>query len=145
MSTPSSDDPVALWLLWKRAFEHVRAAVVAHVTAHSDLSESELSVLIALREAGGGARQSEVAAALGWDRTRLSHLLTRMETRELITRARDDRAVVVHLLPQGRDALEALTPALEAATRRHLADRIAPTERAALANALSALLRGQDS
>lgn len=144
MSTPDLSEPVALWLLWKRAFEHVRARVVAHVTAHSDLSESELSVLIALREAGGAARQSETAAALGWDRTRLSHLLTRMETRDLVTRSHRDRTVRVQLRPHGRELLDALTPALEAATRHHLVDRITATERAAITSAFSKLLRAED-
>lgn len=140
MSTHESMDPIALWLLWKRAFEHVRAGIVSDVTAQSDLSESELSVLIALREAGGGARQSEIATGLGWDRTRLSHLLTRMETRDLITRVRHDRAVRVEMRPQGHDALDALTPALEAASRRYLADRITDAEQAGLASAFSKLL-----
>jgi DNA-binding MarR family transcriptional regulator len=68
--------------------EVVRTAVIADVIAGSDLSEAEMTVLVHLNGAGGSARQNALAASTGWDRTRLSHLLTRMESRGYLARSR---------------------------------------------------------
>jgi len=78
MST-ATDEDVALWLPWKRVNEVMRARILADVIAHSPLTEPELTVLIHLDEAGGSLRQNALASTAGWDRTRLSHLLTRMQ------------------------------------------------------------------
>src|SRR3954465_4423016 len=72
---------VRLWLLWKQVSELVRTSVIADVTDASDLSEPELTVLVNLNGAGGSVRQNALGASTGWDRTRLSHLLTRIESR----------------------------------------------------------------
>jgi len=85
MSTDPVDD-VALWLSWKRVSEVTRGRILADVIAQSPLTEPELTVLVHLDEASGALRQNALAAAAGWDRTRLSHLLTRMEERRYLTR-----------------------------------------------------------
>lgn len=140
MSTPGPSEAAALWLLWKRAHERVRAAVIADMTVASGLSESELSVLVCLHEADGALRQAAIAAALGWDRTRLSHLLTRMEQRDYVVRDKLANGVEVALRPEGRRMIEASVPALDASTRRHLLDRLEPDDAAALKAILDRLL-----
>lgn len=129
-----------LWLTWKRAFEAVRAPIVAEVTAGSDLSEPELSVLVTLFETGGAARQNVLAAELGWDRTRLSHLLTRMEAREYVTRGKVTGGVEVALLTKGRDALDTSIPTLEGSAQRHLLDALDPEDVRALRRIVRRLL-----
>lgn len=126
MSTVGPGGATELWLRWKRAYETIRAAVIAETTTASGVSESELSVLVCLHEAGGNRRQHALAAALGWDRTRLSHLLTRMAERDYVVRDKVPNGVEIALLPEGRRVIDATLPALEAATRRHLLDRLGP-------------------
>lgn len=140
MSTPEPGEATALWLRWKRAYETVRAAVIADMTVASGLSESELSVLVCLHEAGGVLRQAAIAAALGWDRTRLSHLLTRMEKRDHVVRDKVANGVEVALRPEGRRTIEASVPALDASTRRHLLDRLGPDDVTALRAIIDRLL-----
>lgn len=134
MSTRRIGEATSLWLLWKRSYEIVRARIVAEVTAEADLSEPEVSVLVWLHEAGGSLRQSAIAATLGWDRSRLSHLLTRMEKRQLVTRAKVAGAVVVSFLSAGERTIERLEPVLEASARRHLLGRLREPEAAALSD-----------
>ncbi|KUJ48126.1 MarR family winged helix-turn-helix transcriptional regulator [Micromonospora maris] len=143
MSTAGVGEATELWLLWKRAHETVRAAVIAETTAASGLSEPELSILVRLHESGGSQRQNALAAALGWDRTRLSHLLTRMANRDYVTRDKVSNGVQVALRPEGRRMIDATLPALDAATRRHLVDRLGPDGAETLKALIDRLLLGE--
>lgn len=141
MSTAGPGEATELWLLWKRAYELVRTAVVTDVARSSSLSESELSVLVCLYESGGVLRQNAVAASLGWDRTRLSHQLTRMEKRGYVARTKVANGVEVALLPEGRRTIEASVPALDASTQRHMVDRLGPDGATALKTVVERLLK----
>ena len=143
MSTVGLGEAAELWLLWKRAHETVRAAVIAETTAASGISEPELSVLVHLHESGGSRRQNALAAALGWDRTRLSHLLTRMADRDYVTRDKVSNGVQVALRPEGRRVIDATLPALDAATRHHLVDRLGPDGAKTLKTLIDRLLFGE--
>jgi len=143
MSTDGAGEATELWLRWKRAHEMVRAAVIAETTAASGVSEAELSVLVCLHESGGSLRQNALAAALGWDRTRLSHLLTRMADRGYVARGRVPNGVEVTLCPEGGRVIETTLPTLEAATRRHLLDRLGPEDAKTLKALVDRLLSGE--
>jgi DNA-binding MarR family transcriptional regulator len=142
MSTATPSEATELWLLWKRAYETVRAAVIAETTAASGISEPELSVLVYLYESGGSQRQNALAAALGWDRTRLSHLLTRMANRDFVARDKVSNGVRVALRPEGRRVIDATLPALDAATRHHLVDRLGPDDAKTLKTLIDRFLSG---
>ncbi|NED14756.1 winged helix-turn-helix transcriptional regulator [Streptomyces sp. SID9124] len=125
-----------LWSAFKRAHEVVRARVIADTADAAGLSEPDLTILVSLSKAGGSLRQSELAASLGWDRTRISHQLTRMGKRDLIARERSG-GVTVTLTVEGRRTVAAVHPGLEAAVRRHFTDKLTAQE----AETLDALLR----
>lgn len=129
-------EPVDLWSAFKRAHEVVRARVIADTAEAAGLSEPDLTILTDLNKAGGALRQSELAASLGWDRTRISHQLTRMEKRGLVGRERAAGVTVV-LTDAGREAVAAVRPGLEAAVRRHFTDKLSARE----IDTLSSLLR----
>jgi DNA-binding MarR family transcriptional regulator len=138
MSTVEPDD-VTLWLAWKRVNELTRGRILADVTTYASLTEPELTVLVHLDQAGGSMRQNVLASAAGWDRTRLSHLLTRMEARGQLRRERLRNGVDVTLLDPGREALESTTAPLADAVRRHFTSRLDPGNRAALVALTEAL------
>ena len=129
----------SLWFAWKRAHELVRAAVIEEVTAATGLSDPDVGILLRLDVAGGSLRQSEIASALGWDRTRLSHQLTRMEERELLARRRTSSGVRVEISDAGRRAAAAARPVHAAAVRRHLAEPLTPGQSAMLREILELL------
>lgn len=141
MSTAECTD-TDLWLLWKRAHEHVRTAVIADVTAGSAVSEAELTVLVQLSEAGGTLRQNALVASTGWDRTRLSHLLSRMETRRYVSRQKLRNGVEVILERLGQTTLEESHPLLEAAVRSHLLSKLDQSEQGMLQHLLHKLTEG---
>lgn len=131
-------DPVDLWSAFKRAHEIVRARVIADAAEAAGLSEPDLTILVTLSKAGGSLRQSELAASLGWDRTRISHQLTRMSKRQLVTRERAG-GVTVSLTATGRRAVTAVHPGLDAAVRRHFTDKLSAQEIETLASVLRRL------
>lgn len=139
VSTPMGS-ATAEWLRLKRVYEVVRLAVVADMVETVDVPEPELTVLVHLRQAGGLARQNALAASTGWDRTRLSHVLTRMENRQHLTRSKLRNGVEVSLLPAGQALIDAAQPALEATVRRHLWGRLDEDDRQTLHRLLDTLL-----
>ncbi|MFG2099181.1 MarR family winged helix-turn-helix transcriptional regulator [Micromonospora echinaurantiaca] len=100
------------------------------------LSEPDYDVLSDLSETPDQRlRLSELADRMLWSRSRLSHHLTRMQQRGLVTReecATDGRGAIVVLTAEGRRAIEAAAPGHVAAVRRHLVDLLTPDEIAAL-------------
>ncbi|WP_030856197.1 MarR family winged helix-turn-helix transcriptional regulator [Streptomyces sp. NRRL S-37] len=134
----TAPEPVGLWSAFKRAHETVRARVIADTAEAAGLSEPDLTILVGLDKAGGALRQSELATSLGWDRTRVSHQLTRMDKRGLVTRERA-AGVTVALTDAGRQAVAAVHPGLEAAVRRHFTDKLSAREIEMLSSVLRRL------
>lgn len=97
-------------------------------------------MLVQLRRADGVMRQNALAAAAGWDRTRLSHLLTRMEARGYVSRTKLRNGVEVTLLAAGAEALDSARPQLERAVQAHLIGRLDPRQCEAFGEILDALL-----
>jgi len=79
------------------------------------ISLADYEVLVALSEAPEGQlRVFEVADALAWEQSRVSHQLARMQRRGLITRegcATDARGAFAVLTTAGRAAIERAAPA----------------------------------
>jgi DNA-binding MarR family transcriptional regulator len=140
LATGDEWEAAALWTLWKRVHEVVRGSVIADVTAVAQVSDSELGVLVHLDIAGGVLRQNALAAATGWDRTRLSHLLTRMESRGYLARRKVAGGVELVLSESGARILDASRPPLEAAARRHFLDKLDAGDVADLRRILGRLL-----
>jgi DNA-binding MarR family transcriptional regulator len=98
--------------------------------AETSLSPGDYSVLLALSEAPGQRmRSSELAAAIAWERSRLSHHLGRMERRRLIRRdecATDSRGAEVVLTTTGATAFHSATVPHLRAVRELFVDAFAP-------------------
>lgn len=89
--------------------ELVRRETARELWEASGLSEPDFTVLARLAAAPDAAmRSTELAAVLGWDTSRMSHHLRRMEQRGLVQRCRgtdtDGRAAIVSLTDEGHSA-----------------------------------------
>ena len=88
----------------------------------TDLSLADYHVLNALTDAPGGRLQvSDLAALIGWERSRASHQLRRLCERGLAERipSEDDgRATDAILTKAGREAIDAAAPGHVAVVRR---------------------------
>lgn len=136
---PLSEDEAELWAAWTAASEAL-AQVSADVAEGTGLSEPDVIVLTRLHQAERKRlRQSDLAAAAGWHRSRLSHHLKRMEERGLVNRAGVDGGVEVRLTTMGRAAAVRALPAQADAVRRHLVDRLPARDRQRLLTLLRRL------
>lgn len=117
-----------IWRSWLGVNMRLNAALHRQMQADAGLSLPDFEVLVLLTDdPTERIRVSDMARALQWERSRLSHHLTRMEKRGLIERAEcpeDGRGAVVLLTPAGRDAIEQAAPAHVRTVRRLFVDRL---------------------
>jgi DNA-binding MarR family transcriptional regulator len=100
------------------------------------ISIADYSVLVQLSEhPDDRMRVLELARALGWEKSRLSHQLSRMQQRGLIERSNcseDRRGAWIGLTEQGRRTVEAAAPLHVEAVRRYVFDPLDAEQVAAL-------------
>jgi DNA-binding MarR family transcriptional regulator len=132
-----TEAPAVRWLTedeqraW-RAFLDMQAQLNARLSRElqdgAGLSSADFAVLVSLTEhADGRVRVLELARGLQWEKSRLSHQLTRMSTRGLIERSNcseDRRGAFIVLTAAGRAAVEAAAPIHVAGVRRYLFDAL---------------------
>jgi len=96
------------------------------------MSAADYAVMVPLSEAPNGQlRTKDLGIALGWDRSRTSHQVTRMVKRGLLVRdfCEDDaRGSVVGLTPSGRAAIERAAPKHVALVRQLFFDPLSDDE-----------------
>jgi DNA-binding MarR family transcriptional regulator len=124
------------WRGYRRMRRLLDLELARELVRDAGLSEPDYDVLSDLSETPDQRlRLSELADRMLWSRSRLSHHLTRMQQRGLVTReecATDGRGSVITLTAGGRRAIEAAAPGHVAAVRRHLIDLLTAEEIAAL-------------
>jgi DNA-binding MarR family transcriptional regulator len=124
------------WRAYRRMVLLVDAEVARDLTRDSGLSMPDYQVLAALSEAEDHRRRlTELAFDMQWSASRLSHHVSRMEQRGLVTRAEcseDLRAAYVVITDAGWAAIKAAAPDHVASVRAHLIDLLTPAEHAQL-------------
>src|SRR5260221_6641493 len=137
-----SSAELATWRSLLDTTEAVRRVLGAELKDTS-LSPADYQVLLALTEAPDKRmRSSELASTIGWERSRLSHHLGRMEGRGLITRhdcATDNRGAEVSMSATGARVFRRSTAPHMRSIKRHFADALTPAQFAALADVLRSL------
>jgi DNA-binding MarR family transcriptional regulator len=134
---------LAIWRALIDTTAELRRILGAQLLQDSGLSPADYQVLLALSEAAGRRlRSSELAAAIDWQRSRLSHHLARMERRGLIRRddcATDSRGAEVSLTDHGAGMFRGATTPHARAIKKHFADALTPEQFEGLADILRAL------
>jgi len=119
-----------------RGFQRLRIELTAHLarqlSQECGLTEADYAVLVAVSEAPGQRiRSRDLGRQLGWERSRLSHQIARMEARGTVKRAScqdDARGFDVILTDAGLAAIEAASPAHAEAVRHCFADLLTPAQ-----------------
>jgi DNA-binding MarR family transcriptional regulator len=132
-----------VWRDFIEAFEALRSEVAARLLAETALSAGDYVVLLALSEAPGERlRSSQLAEAVDWERSRLSHHLGRMERRGLIRREEcltDSRGAEVVLTADGGAAFHRATVPHLRAVRELFVDAFTPDQLDTIASIASTL------
>ena len=118
------------------------------LAADSGLSYPDYLVLVALTDrADGRLRPFELAGVLGWEKSRLSHHLSRMADRGLVKKMQcrsDRRGADIGVTKRGRRAIEAAAPGHVATVRRLFVDRLTPAQLDAVGDAAEVILGALD-
>jgi DNA-binding MarR family transcriptional regulator len=126
----------------------LEGALARQLTKDSGLSYPDYLVLVALTDRPDGRmRPFELADALGWEKSRLSHHVARMEARGLVEKERcdtDRRGAFVVITARGRAEIEAAAPGHVTAVRRLFVERLTPRQLEAIGEAAEAVLAGFD-
>ncbi len=119
-----------------RGYRQMRALLDLQITrdlaADSRLSDADYDVLSNLSESEGRRmRLNELAARMLWSASRLSHQITSMQRRGLVTRADDPsdaRGAVVVLTDDGWEEIKRAAPLHVESVRRHFIDLMTPEQ-----------------
>jgi DNA-binding MarR family transcriptional regulator len=127
-----SADEQLLWRRWLRLNALLPGVLHRELQADAGLSLPDFEVLVKLTEtAEERVRVTDLARELNWERSRVSHHVTRMERRGLVERSEchdDGRGAWVILTKQGRSAIERAAPGHAATVRRLVFDDLSPQE-----------------
>ena len=101
-----------------RAFHKIGTSLLPHlgrqITNHSGISGSEYVVLVALSESiAPSMNLNRLARALGWEISRMSHQVSRMEDAGLVKKTRnleDSRCFDVSITAKGKKIAESAIP-----------------------------------
>jgi len=120
------------WRAFIRLNQKLTARLGSELQSNAKLSGPDFSILVALTdEPSGRLRFQELAKAIEFEQSRLSHQIGRMIKRGLVAReecAEDGRGAFVTVTAQGRETIEAAAPKHVAAVRRLVLDAVSPEE-----------------
>jgi DNA-binding MarR family transcriptional regulator len=123
----------------------LNARLARQLQEESALSMPDFAVLVQLTDRPDGrARVLELATALRWEKSRLSHHLARMQQRGLVAReecSADRRGAFMVVTDAGRAAIEAAAPMHVEAVRRYLFDVLDRDQIDALATISATVLK----
>lgn len=124
----------------------LEAELARQLAADSGLSYPDYLVLVALTDRPDGRmRLFELAAVLGWEKSRLSHHVGRMADRGLVNKQKcgsDRRGAYVVVTKHGQREIEVAAPGHVATVRRLFVDRLTPSQLDAIGGAAEVVLAG---
>ena len=121
-----------VWRRWMTLNAQLSATLQRELQDDAGLSTQDYEVLVHLTDTPEGrTRVTDLARLMQWERSRVSHHVTRMERRRLVQRlecAEDGRGAFVVITPQGRAAIEQAAPGHVNTVRRLVFDALSPEE-----------------
>ena len=134
------------WRAYLAATRLLNAEIDRELQRDAGIPHTYYEILVRLSEAPGRSlRMSELADAAESSRSRLSHAVARLEEAGWVLREScptDRRGAFAVLTDKGFEALVAAAPGHVAAVRRHLVDRLTPTQIEQLREISEAILGG---
>lgn len=122
------------------------AELARQLAADSRLSYPDFIVLVALTDRPDGRlRVFELGEVLGWEKSRVSHQVTRMAARGLVAKKKcesDGRGAFIVVTALGRREIAAAAPGHVDAVRRLFIDKLTPAQLEVIREAAESVLAG---
>ncbi|MFI6699693.1 MarR family winged helix-turn-helix transcriptional regulator [Streptomyces sp. NPDC050509] len=120
------------WRSFIRMNERLTGRLSRLLQTESNVSRADFAVLVELTDVPDGrGRFLDVARSLEWEKSRMSHHISRMVKRGLVVRdecAEDGRGAFVVMTDEGRAMIEAAAPRHVDAVRELFLDNVTPSE-----------------
>ncbi|MFJ9558625.1 MarR family winged helix-turn-helix transcriptional regulator [Streptomyces fuscichromogenes] len=120
------------WRSFVRLHERLGGRLSRLLQTESNLSAADFAVLVNLTDVPEGRRRhQDLARALEWEKSRMSHHIARMAGRGLVARQEcpaDGRGAFVVITAAGREAIEAAAPLHVQAVHSLFLDHVTPAE-----------------
>ena len=124
------------WDTWMRAQRLLTRELERGLQRDCGISKAEFSLLVTLWQAAGREmRVGELSESLDWDKSRVSHQLTRMENRGFVKRTQygaDGRRAGIGLTAEGRRAAQSAILVHAGNIRRYFLDSLTPEQAAVI-------------
>ncbi|MEU9919693.1 MarR family winged helix-turn-helix transcriptional regulator [Streptomyces sp. NPDC051001] len=126
------------WRAFVRLHERLGGGLGRQLQTESNMSTADFGVLVELTDVPEGRQRFlDLAQSLEWEKSRMSHHISRMAKRGLVTREEcpeDGRGAFVVITDAGREAIEAAAPRHVEAVRTLFLDHVTPAELRVLAD-----------
>lgn len=126
----------------------LEGALTRQLAADSNLSYPDYLVLVTLTDRPHGRmRLFELAESLGWEKSRVSHQVSRMATRGLVAKKKcdsDGRGSIVVVTARGRREIEIAAPGHVDAVRRMFVDLLTADQLAMIGDVAEQVLANLD-
>ncbi|MEU7665584.1 MarR family winged helix-turn-helix transcriptional regulator [Streptomyces lincolnensis] len=136
------------WRGFIRLHERLGGRLARLLQSESKVSGADFAVLVHLTDAPDGRqRYQDLARALEWEKSRMSHHIARMAGRGMVVReecAEDARGAFVVITDAGRAAIEAAAPRHVEAVRELFMDHVTPAELRVLADISERVIKKLD-
>lgn len=148
MSEPCwlTDREQKAWRAFLEMHSRLSAELARRLAAESSLSIQDYEILVTLTDRPDGRlRLNELGELVRWEKSRLSHHVTRMAERGLVKKVRcesDRRGSFVAVTPKGRREIEAAAPGHVAAVRELFIDRLTRAQLEAITSASAEIFTG---
>jgi DNA-binding MarR family transcriptional regulator len=135
-----------MWRTYIEMSKHLGSHLQQHVQRDHELSAADFEVLVRLAESADRRMPiAQLAAATQWEKSRLSHQLTRMTQRGLVERVDSDRRYPdVLLTDKGHAAINKAVPAHTEMVHALFIDVLGPERLASFAESCADVLRALD-
>jgi DNA-binding MarR family transcriptional regulator len=121
-----------LWHAWMQAQRLLDRELDRGLQRDFGISKADFSVLMTLhRTPDGQLRVGELVSSLGWEKSRVSHQLTRMESRQLVERTGSEaggRRSSIGLTTKGRSVARSAVVGHADNVRRYFFDVLTPEQ-----------------
>jgi DNA-binding MarR family transcriptional regulator len=136
------------WRGFVRLHERLGGRLGRLLQSESKVSPADFAVLVHLTDSPEGRqRYQDLARALEWEKSRMSHHIARMAGRGMVVREEcpeDGRGAFVVITDAGREAIEAAAPRHVEAVRELFLDHVTPAELRALTEISERVIRRMD-
>jgi len=137
MATETTDDERELWRSFYVMRRQLEVTLERRLQADAGISGADYEVLVALdRSPTKRLRAGQIGDIIGWEKSRVSHQITRMEQRDLVKREEcgdDARGVWIVLTDDGDRAISGAERDRREAVREYFFDVLTDEEKTVLA------------